>query len=493
MIRSLIALACSFFIAPVFSNNEEAKEEFFLSTPEQVATLSSEPSYLVGGLISPLSGQPVLRQTDLIVKGAQNIVLSRTYIPPHIPCVFVKKKHNQEQWDNYHLFYHLAHHYKGWQFYPHLKLQFTPCSQTVLLTDPSGMSLDFRLSGPDYSVATLASPSYGLSNTSGDTPSGKYDPRNTRISYQDHGSRITVHAADGTARFYYKEGWTTESDVLYLLEKEILPSGKVLKYRYSGCQPTSVESTDPKERVVYASIQISGSPWAKSCHFTSSSAATVDYTYQKRRFHVKIKEKHRNEKFDIKGTYICPPLLSSVSSPLYRQEFLDYCDRFLLSVYSGKDDLFTTFHTGFGEGCSHYRVHKLQLPVGASDSFQPVYELSYHPPIAGEREGATTVRNSDGTSSVYHFSQNLLTTLIQYFGQDGALKKEKVFSWNEQNWLTALEMRDGQKSTLYRKSFEYDRFGNPILEVFTGDLTGEGGVIPEKPDHYLALCFSKNW
>ncbi len=35
-------------------------------------------------------------------------------------------------------------------------------------------------------------------------------------------------------------------------------------------------------------------------------------------------------------------------------------------------------------------------------------------------------------------------------------------------------MRDSQKNILYRKTFEYDRFGNPILEVFTGDLTGEG-------------------
>jgi RHS repeat-associated protein len=35
-------------------------------------------------------------------------------------------------------------------------------------------------------------------------------------------------------------------------------------------------------------------------------------------------------------------------------------------------------------------------------------------------------------------------------------------------------MRDGQKNLLYQKSFNYDRFGNPILETFTGDLTGGG-------------------
>jgi len=474
MIRYLIALACCLLTAPAFSD-EEAKEEFFLSTPEQVATLTSELTYLVGGLISPLSGQPVLRQTDLIVNGAQSIALSRTYIPPQMPCSFIKEKHNQEEWDKYRLYHHVAHQYKGWQFYPHLKLQFTPRTREVLLTDPSGMSLDFRLSGPNYSVATLASSPYGLSNASGDTPSGKYDPRNTRISYEDHGNKITVYATDGAVRFYYKKEWTTQTAFLYLLEKEILSNGKVLKYHYTDrWQPDSIESLDPKERFVYASIKINGSPWEGSCHFTSSSGIAVDYSYQKRSIHVKIKEKRDGRKLKVEGNYICPPILSSVSSPAYRYESLDYCGKLLLSSYSGKDDIFTTFHTGFGEGNQHYRVHKLQFPVGQNDSFQPVYELSYHPPIAGHREGTTTVKNSDGTSIIYHFSKNLLTTLIQYFGQDAGLKKEKVFSWDDKNWLKTLEMRDSQKNILYRKSFEYDRFGNPILEVFSGDLTGDG-------------------
>ena len=157
MICYLIALACWLLTTPAFSD-EEAKEEFFLSTPEQAATLSSEPSYLVGGLISPMSGQPVLRQTDLIVNGAQSIALSRTYIPPYMPCSFIKEKHNQEEWDKYHLYQHVAHQYKGWQFYTHLKLQFTPRTREVVLTETSGMTLNFRLSGSNYSVATLASP-----------------------------------------------------------------------------------------------------------------------------------------------------------------------------------------------------------------------------------------------------------------------------------------------------------------------------------------------
>ena len=102
-LRYLTCLLGCLLSAFGFTHDEEAKERFFLSTPEQVAALSSESSCLVGGLISPLSGQLVLHQTDLVAKGAQDITLSRIYIPPYMPISFVKQKSNQEEWDKYHL------------------------------------------------------------------------------------------------------------------------------------------------------------------------------------------------------------------------------------------------------------------------------------------------------------------------------------------------------------------------------------------------------
>lgn len=437
--------------------------------------MTNDPSYLVGGLINPLSGQPTLRQTDLIVKRAQDIILSRTYVPPYMPCSFPYHKHYQQEHNKRYLYNHLRDNYKGWQFYPHLRLELIPRLMEVRLAEPNGMTLDFRLSGPGYSKTSLASLPYAISNVAGDLPSGKYDPRNTRISYEENGHKIVVYSVDGTTRIYRNKGLTTRASYLYLLEKEILPNGKILKYHYNeGKQLNYLESLDPKERFVYSSLRIAGTSWEGNCHFTSSSGLTVDYNYQKRPVKWKIKDEVNGWKQKEKVKFFLPPILTSVSSPFYRHESLDYCGQFLLSSYSGKDDVFTTLHTGFGGGDQHYRVHKLQLPVGQNDSFQPVYELSYRPPIAGHREGTTTVKNSDGTSIIYHFSKNLLKILIQYFGQDGIIKKEKVFSWDDKNWLKALEIRDGQKNILYRKSYEYDRFGNPIVEKFIGDLTGKG-------------------
>ncbi|MGE5195874.1 MAG: hypothetical protein ACM3JI_00920, partial [Anaerolineae bacterium] len=258
MFSRLAILICSFLTTLViFADEEKPREDLFVSTPEQVAALTSEPADLVGGFINPLSGQPVLRQTDLIVKGAQPIVLSRTYTPPCIPCSFPEHKRHQKEYDKKYLYEHLRDTYKGWQFYPHLRLELTPRSMQVRLSELSGMTLDFHLSGPNYATTSLASAPYAISNTIGDLPSGKYDPRNIRISYEEGGNRITVYATDGAMRLYDKRGWATKTSYLYLLDKEILPNGKVLRYHYTQRMELDyIESLDPKERYIYATLRV---------------------------------------------------------------------------------------------------------------------------------------------------------------------------------------------------------------------------------------------
>ena len=90
---SLISLHCQ----------EDPQEKLVLSTPGQLATLSDESNNLIGGVVHPLSGQPLVACTDLVVKGAQNIALSRVYVPPHIPCSFPHHRHYQGEWNKKHL------------------------------------------------------------------------------------------------------------------------------------------------------------------------------------------------------------------------------------------------------------------------------------------------------------------------------------------------------------------------------------------------------
>ncbi len=457
-------LLCLFSHLSAFTAEDDTKEEPAIFTSEQLSALTIDEDGLIGGLVSPLSGNPCLRQRDFTVIGAQEIALSRVYISPYMPYQF--NKHYDA--DCYYRRLYLMQHYEGWKFLPHQRLWFNAAKQEVHLIDPSAATYDFNIAG---SKTTLQHP-YAVSNLGGgELPSGKFDPKNTRIS-RDNGN-FTVSSPDGSTRYYkYKRG------KFFLLNKEVLPNGKVLRYQYTDAGLLSlVESLDPKERYVYASIRLQGSPQEGKCNFTSSTGLNASYTFENQR----VQGKFREGKQKIKYTFTLPPMMTGVSSPQYRGETSTHnSPNCLLQSFSGKDDTFTLNQAPFGDGNRvHQRVDKLLLPVGYNDSLVPVYQMSYQPAIAGEREGKTTVKNCDGTSIVYHFSKNLLTTLVQYFGQDGALNKEKAFSWNDKSWLNSVELRDGSKRLLLRKSYEYDSFGNPTSEIFVGDLIGDG-----KEDRY---------
>jgi hypothetical protein len=101
-------------------------EELFPSTPEQIATLCAEPSSLIAGLISPLTGMPVLRVTDLIAKGAQEIALKRCYLPLYMPVHLAHDKEHQGEYEKKYFAEHMSKYYRGWQYAPHLTLFFYP-------------------------------------------------------------------------------------------------------------------------------------------------------------------------------------------------------------------------------------------------------------------------------------------------------------------------------------------------------------------------------
>ena len=222
---SFFSIFCCFLTFSAFAN-ERSQQELILSMPEQLAALTCEPDFLIGGLIGPLGGHPTLRETDLVVKGAQNIALTRIYIPPYMPCSFPQHKRCQEEYAKKHLFFHLLNNYQGWQFFPHTRLQYHKSRKEVRLSETNGATIDFKISTP---TTTLTSPPYAINNVAGDTPHGKYDPRNTRVTQEYQGNQITVYAADGAVRFYYRAQWSTQTGyLLYLLGKEILPNGKIL-------------------------------------------------------------------------------------------------------------------------------------------------------------------------------------------------------------------------------------------------------------------------
>ena len=178
-----------------------ANDELILSTPEELG--SQNMGFLIKGLVSPLSGNLSLKETDLVIRGAQEIRLERIYTPPHIPSSFHDKKKHVKDWDQYFLHDYLLKNYKGWQCFPHARLELFPKDKIVRTCDSNGMTLDFQVfDGGTY----LVSDAYGMSNVSGEVPSGKNDPRNTKISFGENVTKIVVRCPDGTSRIYQLKG-----------------------------------------------------------------------------------------------------------------------------------------------------------------------------------------------------------------------------------------------------------------------------------------------
>ena len=73
----------------IYLSRDAQDEQPALFTPDQLATLTSDTDQLIGGLISPLSGNLSLQQQDFTVIGAQNIPVRRTYIAPYMPHLFL--------------------------------------------------------------------------------------------------------------------------------------------------------------------------------------------------------------------------------------------------------------------------------------------------------------------------------------------------------------------------------------------------------------------
>ena len=162
------------------------------SGPEEFASLNSD--LLIDGYVSAFSGQIILSETDLCVKGAQDVVLKRTYIAPPIMGRYDDK-------DSKDLFFTAQvlsqMHSKGWVIFPHLCVGYNQYSRYIQVQDPRGFVLEFDVK---EGKGHFRSSHYGCSNLKGDMPSSAADIRN--ISLEIDQDVIKVIYPDGLKRIF---------------------------------------------------------------------------------------------------------------------------------------------------------------------------------------------------------------------------------------------------------------------------------------------------
>lgn len=415
-------------------------DEVVPSSPEEIASLTCD--LLIDGFVSAASGQIALSELDLCVKGAQDLLLKRIYIPPQIlgryddkddqDKLFLGKALNQLK-------------VKGWVTHPHLLAGYNRHSPYFQITDPSGFTLEFKIQG---SQGVFKTSPYGCSNLKGGKPDSSVDIRNITLSVE--GNKVIVVWPDGIQRQYVRYGLK-----VYRLEKEVLSNGKIIQYEYDGDSCTKISSLDPSGKFIYASIVRVGNG-----HYVGSDGREVDLVYETREIKGRYKKGHYEEKINIPF-----PVMTRASSPTY-VNMVGYNERTLLTSYEAKS---------YPISCSYFQTKNTPSRIQTFSTPSGSTSFSYDAAVAGQKGGSTTVVYSDGAKVVYRFSKNLLLEAIENWyceteKNEEELISKKTFDYDHKQHIKNIETWDGKGKLLIAKRFECDDAGNPLLETTEGDF-----------------------
>lgn len=396
------------FIFPLF-----AKE-----TPiEEIAAFRAEEE-LIAGLVSPLTGQLIQKNIDLVVHGNESLDFSHSYLPYQIQACGPR-------------FEQFCH---PWMFVPHLFA--AEENKTLFLTNENGHTLPYFIKKGKLSLQTS---SIKHTNTDGHEVGAHFDPHNVYYEKSQDGS-FCVWAPDGTKRFYK----SLADGVNFRLYSETRPNGKHIRYLYNARNElTSIEARDPSGNCVYAKISLSRTEDEATCFAHGSDGKKVSYHTQKI-------VSYKNEQH---GIYHSLSRLVGVSSPLYPQEIIGYNSL----IFSGQSGRGQDFYFTYGKDAKIASLY-----VRTEGHKYSLYTFSYEPQ-------KTVVIYPEGTKREHLFNANFQPEKVSFYDRDGTLRREKRYIWEENGRLKTLE-----EVGISRTEYTTDEFGSPILETLVGDLEGYG-------------------
>ncbi|MES2273052.1 MAG: RHS repeat-associated core domain-containing protein [Chlamydiota bacterium] len=403
------------------------------SSSDEIFSLTS--NLLVDGFISVSSGQVSLSETDLHVKGAQDLILKRTYIPPQI----LGRYEGKDTLDRFFLGGALEQlETKGWVVLPHLWAGYNQNSRYFQVRDPQGFVLEFEIHG---NKGILKTSSHGCSNLRSEKASSAADIRNIELWID--GDRVKIIWPDGVHRHYSKR-----YSGVYFLEEEFLPNGKAIRYECNQ-GVLKVFSSDPKGEHIYASITKIGDD-----QYLASDGREARLTYETREITGEFKKKNKK----ILRRFIFP-VMTKANNSAYSNK-VGYNDRTLLNFYDAR---------AYPISCSYFQTKGLTSRIQTFSTPSGSTSFSYDSAIAGQKEGSTTVTHPSGAQTIYRFNKILLLKAIENWFE-GTLVNKKTFEYDSKQHIKKIETLDGKGNGLLAKHFECDLNGNPNLEKIEGDF-----------------------
>jgi len=437
-------------------------DEIMPSSSEEIFSLTSD--LLIDGYVSASSGQISISEIDLLVKGAQDLLLKRTYVPPQI----LGRYEDKDKLDQLMLGKDLHQlETKGWVVNPHLWAGYNRNSSYFQVRDPQGFVLEFQI---QENKGVLKTNSYGCSNLRGENPTSSADIRNIELLVE--GDLVRVVWPDGIQREYSKR-----YSGVYRLERELLSNGKMVRYEYNDQGLAKILSCDPTGQFVYASItRVRGN------HYLGSDGREVDFVYETR----EIKGEYKKDGYKEKASFQFP-VMTRGSNPVYTNT-VGYNERTLLNSYDGKD---------YPVSCTYFQNKNVSSRIQTFSNPSGSFSFSYDPAIAGQKSGSTTVTHPDGVQTVYRFNKLFLLEAIEnWFG--AKLINKKTFEYDHKQHIKSIETLDGNGNLLIAKRFECDAAGNVTLEKTEGDFGvfcikrkfDKNRVIHEEYDNGLQYAFT---
>lgn len=448
-----------------------------------LADLEKEPSSIVNHSVNVITGNFVDYQIDLIIPGAQALIISRSYCS------------SDHLFDDYlNLGWHL-NHYGKIELLPGIVSFGTYVEGISRLQEGNGAVLDYYANifyeGKKDLHYFLQSDCYstGVTNCSLGAISGKTNILNKKLTGLAHSNTYQVNNGDGSIQTYARLS-KKDRDHRYL-SRDDKPNGNSIHYAYDENMKFQSIHTANKDHKIFGQVTFNypGKHLLEIC--SSQDQRKVLYHF--------VKEKVGHHKYY---------LLTSVERPnnpkqdfiyhrkkqkIFRMEFPD--NRFIENYYYSKgiNDL---------EGISvKIKKHdpckgfiKLQkAPVGTDATPITTHRYLYQYKMKKNKlkHGATTVLDAHFHKTIYEFSRyRRLTSIKKFKGTDEPYtlySTEKLF-WGEDNakkrtLLKSRSFEDMSGNVQFCRTFQYDAYGNVIEDRLYGNLSGSNAELLIVDEH----------
>ncbi len=456
-----------FFCLPTFAFSLE-------NDPYELATFGGEPSAIVDGCVSAITGDLFLTEKDLVVVGKQPIVIEKKYF----------SRNGQNTFSGWEYFFDALTLTRDWP------LQGTPILQ---IPEKQGFHLLYKgeNKGKDrYTYEVIDNYPDSLTNCSTGEISGRLNSKNNKVFDNPESEReIIVISSDGSRRCYhlFDKQYKPYSQT-FRLTSECLPNRNMLHYKWALIDETrrlvKITTTSPSGKE-YAWVKIDyimgDSKHLDKIHLTSSDGQTLVYHFDSHVKHGGVKH----------------TLLSKVFSSTQPTQKFHYWKSNTSGLYLSKEEFpesrqhQTNFYT-LGHNTAYHstsyipnekdgtyrRVKCLKKPVGPNGELTTTHQFLYEVGKYKKGGGATTVVNAQGDLTVYYYNKYFLLTKIRHLVKENTTFFTEEFHWHPRscdkpNWLKSKVLKDQIGTPFLCYEYFYDSNGNVVKEKLKGNLTGE--------------------